>query len=236
MRVQGLDVLRGYAIVLMVIFHFSFDLNNFGYISTDMKHGLEWRYFRYVIVTMFVFLAGVSLYLANQNGIDFQKAKRRFFTLLAASLLVTIGSYTQFPKTWIYFGILHFFLVASLVGLVFLRLPILSFIVGANIILGYIFGYLSMHWLFELLHAPLHLPVRYTEDLASFVPWFGVFLLGMSFAHYEIFTQRLFNNSFVNQKHRFNDGLSFLGSHSLVVYLLHQPIFFGAFLLIGIYF
>lgn len=39
MRLQGLDIARGMAIVVMVLFHFCFDLDNFGYVDFDLKHG-----------------------------------------------------------------------------------------------------------------------------------------------------------------------------------------------------
>ena len=215
----------------MVIFHFSFDLNNFHYVNFDIKHGLEWRYFRYTIVTMFVFSAGISLYLANQNGINFKKLKKRVLILSGASLLVTVGSYSQFPFSWIYFGILHFFLFASIFGLLFLKFPKLSFLLGITIIVGFNLGIMHMHWLFNILQEPLHLPIRYTEDLANIVPWFGVFLLGLSFASTP-FLQIVFVNRFLSATNSINKSLSFLGKHSLLIYLLHQPIFFGLFLLI----
>jgi len=215
----------------MVIFHFSFDLNNFHYINIDIKHGLEWRYFRYIIVTMFVFSAGISLYLANQKGINFSKLKRRVLLLSGASLLVTIGSYSQFPSSWIYFGILHFFLFSSIFGLLFLKFPKFSFLFGLVIILGFNLGVFNMHWLFKIVHEPLNLPIRYTEDLANIIPWFGVFLLGLGFAS-SGFLEKVFDNSFFNSKNRINRAFSLIGKHTLLIYLLHQPLFFGVFLLI----
>jgi len=213
----------------MVVFHFSFDLNNFHVVALDLKHGEFWRYFRFVIVSMFVFSSGISLILAHKEKIHFHKVKKRVLILAGASLLVSIGSYTQFPNTWIYFGILHFFLFASVAGLFFLKIPKIAFIVGVVIIAGYNFHFLSMHWLYLLLQEPLHLPLRYTEDLANIVPWFGVFLLGMSFAKFN-FHEKVFNNLFFNQKTVINKSFSFLGKHSLLIYLLHQPILFGIFL------
>jgi uncharacterized membrane protein len=178
---------------------------------------------------MFVFLAGVSLLLANKEGINFPKLKRRVLILFGASLLVSIGSYSQFPNSWIYFGILHFFLFASIFGLFFLKIPKIAFIVGLSIVIGYAFGFLHMHWLFAIVHGPLHLPVKYTEDLANIIPWFGVFLLGVSFASSTLL-EKVFNNRFFNSQNSLNRTFSFLGKHSLLIYLLHQPIFFGLFL------
>ena len=215
----------------MVIFHFSFDLDNFHYIDLDLKHGNFWRYFRFWIVSMFVFSAGISLYLAHKESINFTKVKKRVLILAGASTLVTVGSYTQFPSTWIYFGILHFFLFASIVGLLFLRLPKLSLFLGLVIITGFNFHFLNMHWLFQILQEPLHLPLRYTEDLANIIPWFGVFLLGISFANFGLH-YKLFDNKFFNSENRVNSSFSFLGKHSLLIYLIHQPILFSIFLLL----
>ena len=228
-RVQGLDIFRGYAIFLMVTFHFSFDLNNFHIVTLDLKHDLFWHYFRYLIVSMFVFSAGISLFLAHQNGINFKKVTKRVLILTAASLLVSIGSYTQFPKTWIYFGILHFFLFSSLFGLLFLRLPKVSLLIGFGIIIGYNFGVLHMHWLYDTLKYPLHLPLHYTEDLANIIPWFGVFLLGISFASYKLH-YKIFDNTFFNTQDSVNRYFSFAGQHSLLIYLTHQPILFALFI------
>jgi len=234
MRLQGLDIFRGIALVLMISFHFSFDLNNFHILDLDLRHGTFWLYYRDVIVTMFVFTAGISLQLANKSGINVQALKKRVFLLGGASLLVSIGSYTQFEHSWIYFGILHFFLFASIAGLIFLKVPKVAFIVGVGILVGYHFDYINMHWLFHVLQKPLHLPIAYTEDLANIFPWFGVFLLGLVFASYGLH-RKVFNTNFWNSQNPVNRFFSFLGKHSLLVYLLHQPILFAVFLSIPLF-
>jgi len=231
MRLVGLDIFRGYALFLMLVFHFSFDLNNFHYIDIDIKHSDFWKYFRYLIVSMFIFSAGISLKLANKEGINFSKVKKRVLVLGVASMLVSIGSYTQFPSTWIYFGILHFFLFSSVFGLLFLNTPKISLLVSIIIIAGYNLHFLNMHWLYALLQPIFHLPVFYTEDLANIVPWFGVFLLGIVFAYYQIHI-RVFDNSFFNNKNPVNKFFSKIGQHSLVIYLLHQPLLFAIFFLV----
>jgi len=233
MRLQGLDIFRGIAIVLMVSFHFSFDLNNFHILDLDIRHGTFWIYFRYIIVSMFVFTAGISLKLANSSGINLKALKKRVLLLGGASVLVTIGSYSQFEHSWIYFGILHFFLFASIAGLAFLQVPKMAFIVGTGIIAGYHYDYISMHWLFQILQKPLHLPVAYTEDLANIFPWFGVFLLGVVFASYG-FHIKVFNNNFFNRKTPINRFFAFLGKDSLLIYLTHQLLFFAFFLSISL--
>lgn len=231
MRVIGLDIFRGCALFLMITFHFSFDLNNFHYMDLDFKYGAFWHYYRYLIVSMFVFTAGISLQIAYAKGIDGRKLFKRVLLLGGAALLVSIGSYTQFPQTWIYFGILHFFLFATLAGLLFLKLPKTALFVGTVILIGYNFHFLSMHWLYNLLYIPLHLPYYYTEDLANIVPWFGVFLFGMAFANYGLH-EKVFQNRLFLKHSKLNTVFSYMGKHSLLIYLLHQPLFFGIFLLL----
>ena len=231
MRIVGIDIFRGYAILLMVIFHFNFDLNNFHYVDYDLKHGLFWHYYRYVIVSMFIFISGVSFQITYKNGINLKKLRKRVLLLGGASLLVSIGSYTQFPDTWIYFGILHFFLFATFAGLLFIKTPKIALALAVAILIAYNFHLANMHWFFILVQPYLHLPIYYTEDLVIIIPWFGVYLLGMVFASYG-WHKTLFERNFFNKESKINTFFAFLGRHSLLIYLLHQPIFFGIFMLL----
>jgi len=196
----------------MIVFHLFWNLDSFGYLDLDMKDQF-WKFCRNVIVSMFLITVGISLALANTSSINWSKIGKRTLILAGASLLVSIGSYTQFPNSWIYFGILHFILVASLVGLLFLNRPVISFLTAIVIFLGTWQGWLHTRWLFDMFDG--FLP-SYTVDLARFFPWFGVVLIGMVIFHYGL------HNKFFKVK-----KLSFLGRHSLLIYMIHQPILFG---------
>ena len=235
MRLQGLDTLRGVAIVLMVIFHFCFDLKNFGYADFDLKHGEFWKYFRYFIVSMFILLAGISAQLTHARGINTNNLLKRILLLSGASLIVSIGSYTQFPSSWIYFGILHFFLFVSVAGLPFLRFPKISLFFGIFIILGYNMSWIDMHWLYSFVQKALSLPVAYTQDLVSLVPWFGVYLLGLAAGYYKI-QELCLNRAFFNKNNIINSSLSFVGKHSFIIYLVHQIVLFTMFYTIALIF
>jgi len=214
----------------MIIFHLSFDLNNFHFIDIDIynKEGYSWFYFRMFIVTLFMLSVGISLALVHKNGIDYKKVIKRFFTLLGASIIITIASFITFPHSWIYFGVLHFITFASLFALFFIRFEYLSLIVGIIIITLFNLHLINMNAFYQFFKPLLHLP-QYTEDLVSFTPWFGVILIGIFLGEKRLFLFPLTPNSFTNR-------IAILGKNSLIIYLAHQPIFFGVIMGVDFFF
>ena len=111
-RNYEIDLLRGLAIVLMVIFHFGYDLSIFGWAHYNTSEDIEWRIFRSIIVSGFLLAVGMSSYLAYQKSINKKKLAKTVGKLFAVSLLITIGSLILDPNTLVYFGIIHFITVA----------------------------------------------------------------------------------------------------------------------------
>ena len=215
-RIPIVDALRGVAIVLMIVFHFCFDLNHFGYIHINIYYGLGWKVFRIFIVSLFLLLVGVSLVLAYQDGIKIHKLLKRITILGISALSISVVTYFVFPNSWIYFGILHFIFFATIAGLPFIKYPKISLLVGITIIILYFLDVLHFKWLFAYLQPILDLPLYKTEDIVRFFPWFGVVLIG-------IYCAKILNMEF-KYTPKF---LLFLGRHSLLIYLIHQPILFG---------
>lgn len=230
-RLKGIDIFRGWAIVLMILFHFAFDLNHFSYIDINIKHDTFWVYFRIIIVSIFLITVGMSLKLAHKTTINWKSIKKRTLLLGSASLLVTLGSYLQFPQSWIYFGILHFILVSSFIILPFLNYPKISITLGLLILMGYFLDYINMVFLFNLLVTPLHLPLEHTEDVIRIIPWFSIILFGSAIVTLNWHT-KFFDNSFFNRENPLNNLFSRLGQNALIIYLIHQPILFTAFFLL----
>ena len=221
-----LDIFRGWAILLMIAYHFTYDLNHFGIIQINMDHDLFWVYARYMIVTMFLLSVGISLALVHTPVIQWKKIRKRTLILGGAALSVSIVTYIQFPHTWVYFGILHFILMASWLGLLFLGHPRLALLTVFVIFLGSAMGWLHTHGLFTFLQAPLHLPPGYTEDIVRIFPWFAVVLIGIILVSYDLHLKAL-KNIFFTQDRFINKKIAFLGRHALLIYLIHQPILFG---------
>jgi len=136
--------------------------------------------------------------------------------------VISLATWIAFPAYWVYFGIIHFILLASLLGLPFVGRGVLSLISGILILLLYWSGLWQETGLYSLLKAPLHLP-RYTLDLVPLLPWFGVVLLGIAFAAFGLHRR-------IEEwlpEHRF-PSLRWSGRHALAIYLLHQPLLYGA--------
>lgn len=226
-RYAFIDALRGTAILMMFVYHFSFDLNYFGYLQANFYQDPFWINFRILIVSTFLAVVGISLYLAHHKSFRPGKFMRRLLILLGCALLVSLSSYIMFPRSMIFFGILHFIALASVLALPFLRLYWLNLIIGLGlIVLGTrfehrIFDQPALQWLGMMTHKPI------TEDYVPLFPWFGVVLLGMFLArwgqrqqHFALFSQPQADSIALR-------GLRLAGRHSLLIYMLHQPIFIG---------
>ncbi len=226
-RLVGLDVFRGWAIVMMIVFHFAYDLAFFRMVDFSVVYDPFWVYFRYVIVSIFLVSVGVSLGIVHTPRIRWDKVRRRAMILGGASVVVTVATYIQAPHAWVFFGILHLIFVASLVGLVFVRVPWLALLTAVAILWGSYTGWLTglQHQFFLAVYHPLHLPHR-TEDLARFFPWMAAVLIGIG-VYGTGWYRPFFSTPFLSAQTRANTVLAFLGRHALVIYLIHLPVLFG---------
>jgi len=226
-RYPLIDAVRGSAIVMMIVFHFCFDLTLFKYANFDFYHSPFWLHFRTLIVSIFTFVMGMSLYLANKNGINWRKYLKRVSILLAAALLVTASTYFTSGDRFIYFGILHFIFVASLFAIPFLKLYWGNLIIGsiliilANLYENPLFHNIYLQWIGFMAYKPA------TDDYAPLLPWFGIVLIGIFFARWAITEKQIHFIRGWQARSTIAHWLIFAGIHSLLIYLLHQPLFFG---------
>jgi uncharacterized membrane protein len=234
-RIDAVDALRGAAICMMIVYHAAFDLNWFHFISTDFNHHPFWLCFRDLIVGSFLLLVGVSLVLAHRAAISPRRYWRRIALVGACALLVTAASYAAFPRTFITFGILHCIVVSSLLAWPLVRFPRAALWVGLVVIavgtaIGVtlldppwlkgvaLFDLPWLNWIGLMTHRPA------TEDYVPMLPWFGVVLVGIRVGAWLV-KHRL---PAVQRSSRVAPGwLTWLGRHSLLVYMVHQPIMIG---------
>lgn len=226
-RLALVDVLRGFAVAQMIVYHFIYDLNYFGWLKLSMLTDQPWVGWRTAIVTQFVLLVGVGLVLRTSFKPGLRDFWRRWIQIAAAALLVSIGSAAVFGPRYIWFGILHFVAAALILARPFVRLGPSNIGIGLAVIA---FGLLYANPVFDDTPANIIGLVTQkprTEDYVPLLPWLGVVLLGVGLG--SVWQQRAW--SVPNALRSLNDTpsriLLLLGTWALTVYLVHQPILMG---------
>ena len=237
-RFDTLDAWRGLAMIWMTLFHFSFDLNHFGYLQQDFYHDPFWTWQRTLIVSLFLFCAGAGQAVATAQGQSWRRFWRRWVQVAGAALLVTLGSLLMYPNSFIYFGVLHGLTVMLIVVRLTAAwgrwlwllggLAIASKFVAAYAFQTWATGQLVMYfnapwlnWLGWITHKPV------TEDYVPVFPWLGVMWWGLASGQW-LLKARL--HWFDQQASASVSRLAVLGRWSLSYYLLHQPLLIGSLL------
>jgi uncharacterized membrane protein len=226
-RLPIVDAARGFALVAMAIYHFCWDLGHFGLIAADVSEDFWWRWAAHLIAGSFLALVGVSLVLASRGGIRWRPYLRRLVTIVLAGLAVVAVTRWLFPQSYIFFGILQEIAVASVLGLAFLRLPWwLTALVAAAVfaaphfLASPAFNHPALWWTGLLTIYPA------TNDFEPLLPWFGAVLVGIAAARLALPRG---GPALARWRGRGPVGrtLRWSGRHSLMIYLLHQPVLFS---------
>ncbi len=219
-RIYLIDELRGLATLLMAVFHFCYDLSVFGFLTFEMNGGF-FTWFRFLIVTLFFTSVGASLYLAHTPKIQWSKFVTREIKIGLGALFITVSTYILYPRSWVWFGVLHFIVIASFMALPFIRFPKSAAVIGVLVfILFNTTSWFNLHFLWLALNDPLHLP-KGTQDLTRLIPWLGMVLIGIYLGYKKFWDVTSLPRT------KATVPLRWLGKHSLIFYLLHQPPLFG---------
>lgn len=231
-RYERLDRLRGFAVAWMTAFHFAFDLSHAGWWRHDFLHDPVWTLQRTAIVTLFLLCAGAGQAIAVDQGQPWGRFWRRWAQVAGGALLVTAGSYQVFPRSFIYFGVLHGLAVMLLVArltagwghglwlagaLAIVLQPAAAWAHGAGLAPAWL-DTKAFNWLGLIGRKP------FTEDYVPLVPWLGVVWWGMA-AGQALLHRR--PQWLAGGRPGSAGALAWLGRHSLPWYLLHQPVLIG---------
>lgn len=212
MRSRFLDSLRGVAVVWMIIFHTCYDMRILGLVNWDFAQGF-WYAFPRVIAFTFLFCVGVSLNFVHSPKINWISLNKRSLKLGLAALAVSLGTYFIFPNQWIFFGTLHCIFIGSVLGAFFVNhRKFAAVLLILLLILQYGAGY-GIQWVSKIVDRP-------SMDFIPIYPWFWAILLGILVGPH------------LSKARQINalpapSFLKFLGTHSLKIYLIHQPVIYG---------
>ncbi|MCL2309768.1 MAG: DUF1624 domain-containing protein [Proteobacteria bacterium] len=222
-RLPWLDISRGLALCAMIVYHFCFDLQWFGVIKADPYHSPVWTTSRTLIITSFLLIVGISLFVARVRDISPRSFWLRIVKITVCAAIVSFATYFLFPESFIYFGVLHFIAIASILAWPFAARPRFALIFGIIIVLA---GVTFSHPLFNpralsLIGFVTELPR--TEDYVPLFPWLGIVLIGIGIA-----PSLPIRKEITSPPGRTARLLIWMGQRSLWVYMLHQPILIAA--------
>ena len=204
------DFLRGLGVLLMIIFHFVFDLNFLRVFNVTFLNNLFWIGFGRLILTIFLVCVGMGLALVHKAGIKWNSVKKRFYKIGAWALIITIVTYILLPRHYIFFGILHCIAVTSLVAVFFVNRPRLSLLLCLLIFIP--------HLIFQPTLIPITKWLGVSSiDYTPLYPWIGMVFLG-------IYLESINFHRIFLKKNFLTKPFELMGKHSLKIYLAHQPI------------
>jgi uncharacterized membrane protein len=228
-RFNAIDNLRGVAIVWMTLFHFCFDLNHFGWLKQNFYADPFWTWQRTAIVSLFLFCAGLGQAVAVEQGQRWGRFWKRWAQVAGCALLVTVGSYWMYPKSFIYFGVLHGIALMLVIvrftsgwrqwlwpaGAIAIAAKPLAMLARAQWPELEFLNHPAWNWLGLISRKPI------TEDYVPLVPWLGAMWWGMAAGQWLLARRR----SWVQRSTpRGTAPLAWLGRWSLTWYMLHQPV------------
>jgi len=237
-RFIELDILRGFAILFMIILHLFWDLDYFGILPLNKNF-----YSLNIIVPVIFFLLVGICQAVNNNKYHNQPKKMYFRTIqrglwvLNLGMLLTLLTAVFLPDRPILFGVLHCIGCCIILSTLLLKFKSTNVIIAALIIvsglaLGLFFTTENPNMI--ELAAGIHEPdiAAHTIDYFPILPWLGICLLGIA----------LGNILYKDNKRRYplpdltkykpTKIFSWLGKHSLAIYLVHQPIIAGCLTLV----
>ncbi|MBR5597628.1 MAG: DUF1624 domain-containing protein [Lachnospiraceae bacterium] len=235
-RLHFIDTIRGMVLLSMILYHASWNLVYMYHVSWPWFHSKGAYYWQQSICWTFIFISGFCFPLAKHHI-------KSGSLVFGSGILVTIVTLLFMPQNRVVFGVL------SCIGSCILLLTIgekwlkkikpelgsviafLIFLVTKHVNAGYLgFGsikilkfpkawysnYFTAFWGFPF-------PRFFSTDYFSVFPWIFLFATGF---YVSLLVQKrgYFKYHFWKKK---IEIFAFAGRHSLIIYLLHQPIIFA---------
>ena len=240
-REAWLDWLRGIAVVWMTVFHFSFDLNHFRWIHQDFYRDPVWTFQRTGILSLFLLCAGWGQAMAVANGQSWHQFWQRWLQVAGCAALVSAGSWLMFPKSWIYFGVLHGIAAMLLVTRLTTAWGSWRWFAGACTLVVWWsapflhsqFAFMSVFNTGALSWIGLAVTKPITEDYVPIFPWMAVMWWGCAWGNAWVARGDGASQSARHPPRFAYACLTWLGRCSLSWYMLHQPVMLGALLVVS---
>lgn len=242
-RIHLLDELRGFAIICMVFYHAFYTLAEIFQLDIGRTLFFFFKPAEPYFAGLFIFISGIASMLTRSN---LKRGAKLFAVALAVNIVTYLMKFVGM-NVFIRFGILNLLSICMLLAAPMKKLinkipPIIGIILSGGLVLltfhildGYL-GIGDFSWTVpeSLRELGFLFPIGivnkgfYSSDYFPLLPWMFVFFAGMSAGVWAV--KGKFPKFMYNQHIR---PLSFVGRHSLVIYIAHQPVIYGFCMLVG---
>ena len=230
-RIFFLDEIRALALIGMIVYHAAYDLYAIFGIDFDF-YSPGWDTLQMAVCCTFIVIAGISSRLTKN-------ALKHGLVVFGCGMLMTIGTYLFMPSQVIWFGVLHFLGASMIIYHIFrksvkkapaLLCAVLSIsaylclygLQSGSIFFGKVAVPAGLYFSKYLAVIGLPGPGFRSSDYFPLLPWFFLFLFGCFVGKW--FKERKIPD-FMMKKH--SDFLCAIGSNTLAIYIVHQPIIYG---------
>lgn len=211
------DALRGFSIVLMVFYHCAYLLVTLGHAPSELIENPILNVLQPLFASVFISISGACSMFSRSNA-------RRGMKFLLAAAVVTLVSWLFMPDLLIRFGILHFLGVMTL-AMVPLRPWLMRRRAQPLLWLALFFiSYFALNRTFSIEHLWLFgvvTPEFVSGDFFPLLPWSFMYFFGTCIGRAA--QENRLPAWFYTVRAPF---LEACGRHTLLIYLLHLPLFY----------
>ncbi len=238
-RIVWLDYLRAVGIIFVMWYHLIYDINAF-YGVCDFIYSDWMDVFRDVMVSMLVLISGVCCHFSRSNI-------KRGAICFGFAMLLTLVTYIMDQRLYIRFGVLHMFGISMMAyGLLS---PLFRFkrkwIAAILMIIGFLCTFMLSNEALGIYRLPL-ITLPHTLYQSPNLFWLGFPDLAFCSADYYpllpwmlLFFAGGFLGEYVKKYLKCENmpnirAFSFIGRHTMILYLVHQPIYYAIFFLLSL--
>jgi uncharacterized membrane protein len=237
-RFWEVDAARGVAIIMMIVYHTTYDLDTLGGYDVQSTTGY-WALFADLTAGLFLLLVGVSLAISRARTSLmgwrlFGKYLARGLRILAYGVVLTLV-FLALGMGVVAFGILHLIGISIILAYPFLRLRLTNLVLGTLIfVVGqYILAQGLDSQSFWLLPFGIVPEGVIMPDYRPLLPWFGVVLIGLFFGNV-VYGDGRRPAALGDKAPMLARPLPPPGRNSLFIYLIHQPIIIALLTVTGV--
>lgn len=261
-RFIEIDVAKGVAVLLMMFFHYFYLGKHMNVVNANTESGLLYLCAK-IAHTTFIIASGMNLAISTSGKSSEEyipKKVKRGLYLLAVGLIISYLTKIEFGESYVKFGIMHFIGTATILSAFVMKVPTLTYVVSAGILLIH-FMLKNPSFNNKFLNMCESNPftcfisgimnLKYNSlDHFGLIPYLGYFLLGSAivFTCYKIKNVDNELNETNEDKRKFPilgvlddysnnpivKGLAWIGKRSMMFYIVHFTILYCIFKIIQI--